>query len=68
MKIEFLNSLSKYNRLSIFMKLSPVEAELYHADKRTDGRTDMTQVIVAFRNFVNAPKNDGFGVIALQQV
>jgi hypothetical protein len=24
---------------------------------QTDGRTDMTKLIVAFRNFVNAPKN-----------
>ena len=24
---------------------------------RTDGRTDMTRLIVAFRNFANAPKN-----------
>ena len=25
---------------------------------RTDGRTDMTKLIVAFRNFGMAPKND----------
>jgi len=25
---------------------------------RTDGRTDMTKLIVAFSNFVNAPKKD----------
>jgi len=24
---------------------------------RTDRRTDMTQLIIAFRNFANAPKN-----------
>jgi hypothetical protein len=29
-------------------------AELFHAVGRTDGRTDMTKLIVAFRNFVNA--------------
>jgi len=34
------------------MKFRPVEAEFH-----TDGRTDMTQLIVAFRNFANAPKN-----------
>jgi hypothetical protein len=50
MKIEFLNSLSKNTQLAIVMKLSPMEAELFHADRRTD----MTQLIVAFRNFVNA--------------
>jgi len=35
------------------MKIRPVRAELFHAD----GQIDMTKLIVAFRNFVNAPKN-----------
>jgi hypothetical protein len=35
---------------SNFMKIRPVGAELLHADRRTD----MTKLIVAFRNFVNA--------------
>jgi hypothetical protein len=35
------------------MKIRPVGAELFHAD----GRTDMTKLMVAFRNFANAPKN-----------
>ena len=34
-------------------------AELFHADRRTDGRTegrkDMTKLRVVFRNFVNVP-------------
>jgi hypothetical protein len=34
------------------MKIRPVGAELFHAD----GRTDMMKIIVAFRNFANAPK------------
>jgi len=42
------------------MKIPPVETELFHAARRvngqTDGQTDMTKVIVAFRNFANAPK------------
>jgi len=37
-------------------------AESFHTDGRTDGRTDrqtdMTQLTVAFRNFVNAPKKE----------
>jgi hypothetical protein len=43
------------------MKIHPVRAELFHADGRTDGRkqterwtdsqTDMTKLIIAFRNF-----------------
>jgi len=36
-------------------------AELLHADRhmdrRTDVQTDMTKVVVAFRNFAKAPKN-----------
>ena len=35
------------------MKIRPVAAELLHAD----GQTDMTKLIVAFRNFANAPKD-----------
>ena len=42
------------------MKLHPVGAELFNADRRTDGRmdgrTDMTKLIVTFRNFTNVPK------------
>jgi hypothetical protein len=34
------------------MKIRPVGAELFHADRETD----MTKLIVAFRNFANAPK------------
>ena len=34
------------------MKIRPLGAELFHAD----GQTGM-KVIVAFRNFVNSPKN-----------
>jgi len=33
------------------MKIRAVEAELFH----TDGRRGMTKLIVAFRNFANAP-------------
>jgi hypothetical protein len=35
------------------MKIRPVGAELFNADRRTD----MTKLIVAFRNFANAPKS-----------
>jgi hypothetical protein len=37
----------------ILMKICPVVAELLRADRRTD----MTKLIVAFRNFASAPKN-----------
>jgi hypothetical protein len=35
------------------MKIRPVEAELFHAD----GRTDTTNLTDFFRNFTNAPEN-----------
>ena len=35
------------------MKIRPVAAELFNADRRTD----MTKLIFAFRKFVNAPNN-----------
>jgi hypothetical protein len=37
------------------MKIRPKETE-FHADRRTD----MTKLIVAFRNFANAPKKIEF--------
>jgi hypothetical protein len=36
------------------MKIRPVGAELFHADRQTDERTDMTKLTVAFRNFAKA--------------
>ena len=38
------------------MKIRPVGAEFFQADGRTERQTDITKVIVAFRNFANAPK------------
>ena len=44
------------------MRIRPVGAELFHADRRTEGwtdrRTDMKKLIVAFRNFAKAPKEE----------
>jgi len=34
------------------MKIRPLGAELFHADERTNGRTDMTKLTVAFRSLV----------------
>jgi len=38
------------------MKIHPVGAEPFHADRRTDVRTNYPELIAAFRNFANAPK------------
>jgi hypothetical protein len=37
-------------------------AELLHADKKTDGQTDITKLIVAFRNFARAHNNLSYKV------
>ena len=39
------------------MKISPMGAELFHADRHTD----MTKLIITCRNFANAPKNEEEG-------
>jgi hypothetical protein len=57
MKLEFSRHLKKNNKISNFWKIRPVEAELFHANEQTDRH--MTELIVAFRNFVNAPKQGG---------
>jgi len=40
------------------MKIRRVGAELFNAD----GRTDVTKLIIAFRNFAMAPKNYTTGI------
>jgi hypothetical protein len=52
---EFIERFSKNAQVSNFMKIHPVEVELLHMDGRTDGRTNITKLIVVFRNFANAP-------------
>jgi len=42
-KLDFLDSFSKNTQISNFVTIRPIEAQ------RTDGRTDMTKLIVAFR-------------------
>ena len=54
----FLGIFSKDTQISNFMKIRPMGAELFNADGRTDGHTDMTKLIDVFRNFAKAPKND----------
>ena len=39
------------------MKILPVGAAIFHADKRTDGRTDKTTLAVFFAILRKAPKN-----------
>jgi len=50
--LNILDRFSKNIQISNFVKISPVEAELFRADRRTD-----MKLTVAFLNFTNAPKN-----------
>ena len=60
MKFNFLNRFSENTQIRNLMKIRPVGAELLHTDRQTyrrkDGQTDITKLIVAFRNSANAPK------------
>ena len=56
MKVEFSRQIFEKTQTSSFIKILAMGAELFHADKQTDGQTDMTKLIVAFCNFANAPK------------
>jgi len=52
MKLEF----SKHNQISNFINIRPMGAELFRADTRAHGWTNMTKLIVAICNFANARK------------
>jgi len=60
-KLEIFRQISgKYFNIKFHEKL-PVGTErpCRQTDGRMDGQTNMTKLIVAFRNFANSPKNDG---------
>jgi len=42
--------------MSNFLKIRPVGAELFHADGQTDGRENITKLVVAFHTFSKTPK------------
>jgi len=50
---------SQLVKVSNFMKILPVRAELFQSDGRTDGQSVMTQLIVAFRYFFKTRLNIG---------
>ena len=49
----FSTDFRKKTQISSFIKILRVGSELFHED----GQTDMTKLLVAFRNFVNMPEN-----------
>jgi hypothetical protein len=52
-KLDFPRQIFEKGPSSKLIKIRPLRAELFHADVQTD----MTKLIVAFRNFAIAPKN-----------
>jgi hypothetical protein len=61
-KQEFCLQVSKNIEIQSFMRIGPMGAALFHADRRTDWRTevkkDMTKQTAAFRNLANAPEKE----------
>ena len=53
MKTGFSRHIFEKAQTASFTKIRPAGDELFHTD-RTDGRTDITKLGVAFRNFANA--------------
>jgi len=51
------------NKLPNFMKIRPVGAEF-----RAGGQTDVTELIVPFRNFANAPINPAIGSTNIDRI
>jgi len=49
------------------MKIRRVGAELFHAERRMDRQTEMTELIVTFHNFANVPKMNAISQIQLIQ-
>jgi hypothetical protein len=54
--IKLLDRFSKNTQISSSIKIRAVGAELYNADRQTDGRTDMTKLIIVFHNFAGVSK------------
>ena len=57
-KLNFLHRFSKNSQISNFIEIFSLGDELAHEDGRTARQTDrhMTKLIIAVRNFSNAPK------------
>jgi len=57
-KLENSRQIFEKSSYKIFMKTCTTGTEFVHADRQTDGQTDMTKLIAAFRKFANAPDKE----------
>ena len=55
------STFSENTQISNLMEMHPVGAELFHANVETD----MTKLVVAFRNFANASKTENISSCGL---
>jgi hypothetical protein len=53
------------SHLSDLVKIRLVEAELFHVDRQTDDQTEITKLIVAYRDSSNASKIGSWSVKAI---
>ena len=60
MKLEFSRQILENIRIPNLMKIQLLGAELFHADRQTD-----MKLIVAFRNFANAPKDCIWNILVM---
>ena len=65
MKLRFSGQFFEKKKLEYQISSNPSGGSRIVLCGRTDGRTDITKLIVAFRNFVNAPKNKAFAATTL---
>jgi hypothetical protein len=65
----FFDKFSKNTQISNFIKIRTMATEFFFPFGREDAdrRTDMTKLIVAFRNIANASKSDSFNRERIQQ-
>jgi len=57
-KLEYSRQVFEQSSNIKFIENHPFGAEWFQPYRRPNGRTDMTNLIVAFRNFVNTPKTE----------
>ena len=57
--LNFVDRSAKNTQISIFMKIRLVGAELLHANSRID----MAKLVVALRNFANAPLKLHYSIV-----